>query len=66
MQICNIMLVHCNQLFHAVVIAEDEYNDFEASTLGIVYTEYNRILQITPIFSNLHKMWGEKATMAQI
>jgi hypothetical protein len=56
-QICKIrMLVHhCNQLVR-VVVAEDYYNNFEASTLGIFYIEYNIMLQIIPIFSNLHKM----------
>jgi hypothetical protein len=54
-QICNIMLVHCNPLVCGVIV-EEEYNNFEAFTLGIVYTEYNRILQITTIFSNLHRM----------
>jgi hypothetical protein len=39
-----------------MVIVGDKYNNFAASTLGIVYMEDNRILQITPIFSNLHKL----------
>jgi hypothetical protein len=38
------MLFHCNQLVR-VLIVEDDYNNFEASTLGIVYTEYNIIPQ---------------------
>jgi hypothetical protein len=36
--ICNTMLVHCNQPV-CVVIAEDDYINFEASALGIVYKE---------------------------
>jgi hypothetical protein len=32
-----------------MVIVEEEYNHFEASTPGIVPSEYNRILQNTPI-----------------
>jgi hypothetical protein len=40
-----------------MIIAEDDWNNFEASTLGIVYMEeYNRILRNTPILSNLHKL----------
>jgi hypothetical protein len=31
-------------------------NNFEASTFGTVSMEYNRVLQNTPIFSNLHKL----------
>jgi hypothetical protein len=36
-----------------MVIAEDGYG---TSTLGTVSSEYNKILQNTPIFSNLHKL----------
>jgi hypothetical protein len=39
-----------------MVIVEEGHNHFEASTLGTVSSEYNRILQNTPIFSNLHKL----------
>jgi hypothetical protein len=49
------MLVPYNQLLD-MVIGEDDYNNFEACTLGTVTTEYNRILWITPIFSHLHKL----------
>jgi hypothetical protein len=56
--ICNQMLVPCNHLV-CLVIVEEETNNYEASTIRTVSIEYNRILQITPIFSNLHRM-GEK------
>jgi hypothetical protein len=41
-----------------MVIAEDDYNNFEACTLGTtVTTEYKKILWITPtIFSHLQKL----------
>jgi hypothetical protein len=34
-QICNQMLVPCNKLVR-LVMAEEDYNNFEASTLGTV------------------------------
>jgi hypothetical protein len=47
-----------------MVMAEDGSNNLEDSTLGNVSSEYKRILQNTPIFSNLHKMGSKKATLA--
>jgi hypothetical protein len=41
-----------------MVILEDGYNNFEASTLGTISSEFNIILQNTPIISNLHKLGG--------
>jgi hypothetical protein len=49
------MLVPCNPLV-GMVIVEVYSKHYEASTLRIISREYNRILQITPIFSNLHKL----------
>jgi hypothetical protein len=49
------MFAPYNQLV-CMVIAEDRCNNFEASTLGTVSSEHNRILQNTPIFTNLHKL----------
>jgi hypothetical protein len=40
-------------------IAEDDSSNYEASTLRTVSSEYNTILQNTPIFSNLHIMGGK-------
>jgi hypothetical protein len=34
---------------------DDSSNSFEASTLRTVSSEHSRVLQNTPIFSNLHK-----------
>jgi hypothetical protein len=42
-----------------MVTVEVGSNTYEASTLGIVSSEYQRILQNTPIFSNVHKMGGK-------
>jgi hypothetical protein len=39
-----------------MVIMEDGYTSYEASTLGTVSSEFNRILQNKPILSNLHKL----------
>jgi hypothetical protein len=58
--ICNqmLVLVHCNLLV-PMVIVEVGSNHFEASALKIVSPEHNRILRITPFFSNLHRMGGK-------
>jgi hypothetical protein len=42
-----------------MVVPDDATNHFDASTPGTVSIEYHRILKITQIFSNPHKM-GEK------
>jgi hypothetical protein len=42
-----------------MVIVEDVSIDYEESTLRTLSSEYTRILQITPIFSNLHRMGGK-------
>jgi hypothetical protein len=42
-----------------MVIVHDATNSYEAFTLQNISSEYNRILQITPILSNLHKMGGK-------
>jgi hypothetical protein len=42
-----------------MVIVEDTSNIYEASTLPTLSSEYNRILQINPIFSKLHIMRGK-------
>jgi hypothetical protein len=40
-----------------MVIAEDGYNNFEASTLKTLSSQYNMlVLQNIPIFSNLHNL----------
>jgi hypothetical protein len=39
-----------------MVIVDDATKSFDASALRTVSIEYHRILQITPIFSNLHKI----------
>jgi hypothetical protein len=54
-QIYNHMLVPCKYLL-PMVISEDGTNNCEASTFGTVSMEYNRELQNTTIFSNLHKL----------
>jgi hypothetical protein len=56
--ICTHMLVHCNPLV-CMVIVEVGSNNYEGSTLRTVSREYNRILQITPLISNLHRMGGK-------
>jgi hypothetical protein len=54
--ICNLMIVPCNP-FVCMVIVDDANNHFDALTLRIVsIDEYHRILQITPIFSNVHQL----------
>jgi hypothetical protein len=42
-----------------MVVVDDDANHDEAFTLRTLSSEYNRILHITPIFSNLHKMGGK-------
>jgi hypothetical protein len=42
------------------------YNSYEVSTIGTVSSEYQRILQNTPIFSDHHKMRWQKATRIQL
>jgi hypothetical protein len=49
-----------------MVIADDATNNCDASTLQTLSSEYKRILHITPIFSNLHKLRGKYNTMTQI
>jgi hypothetical protein len=39
-----------------MVIVEVVSNNYEASTLRTISRENNRILQITPLISNLHKL----------
>jgi hypothetical protein len=39
-----------------VVLLDHATNKYEASTLRAGYMEYNRLLQNTPIFSNIHKL----------
>jgi hypothetical protein len=39
-----------------MVIVDGAINNFEDSTLRTVYSEFNRILQNVPIFSNIHKL----------
>jgi hypothetical protein len=60
--ICNIMTVPCNQLVH-LVIEDEATNASDAATLRTVSIEHHRILQITPTFSNQHKMGVEKNTL---
>jgi hypothetical protein len=55
--ICNQMLVPYNPLVCMVI--EVGSNNYGAYTFGIVNSEYQRILQITSIISNLHKMGGK-------
>jgi hypothetical protein len=40
----------------SAIIRLDDSNSFEASTLRTVSSEHHRVLQNTPIFSNLHKL----------
>jgi hypothetical protein len=42
-----------------MAIVEDVSIDYEESTLRTLSSEYTRILQITRIFSNLHRMGGK-------
>jgi hypothetical protein len=42
-----------------MVNVEDGSIDYEGSTLRTPSLEYTRILQITQIFSNLHRMGGK-------
>jgi hypothetical protein len=49
-----------------MVIADDDTNNFDASTLRTVCIEYNRILQNTQIFSKLHRIGGKYNTMTRI
>jgi hypothetical protein len=42
-----------------MVIEDDATNNVDTSTLRTVSIEYQRILQITQIFSNHHKMGGK-------
>jgi hypothetical protein len=55
--ICTQMLVPYNPLMFMVMM-EVGSNNYEASTLRTVSREYNIILQITPLISNLHRMGG--------
>jgi hypothetical protein len=48
------------------IVVEDGSNNYEASALKTVSREYNRILQITPLISNLHPQNERKNTLAQI
>jgi hypothetical protein len=57
-QICTQMLVHCKSLVCMVIVEVGSIND-AASTLRTLSSEYNIMLQITPIFSNLHRMGGK-------
>jgi hypothetical protein len=43
-----------------MVIVKDGSNNYEASTLRTLSSEYNIILQNTTIFSNLHRSNGRK------
>jgi hypothetical protein len=42
-----------------MVILEDVSINYEESTVRTLSSEYTRILQKTPIFSNLHRMGGK-------
>jgi hypothetical protein len=42
-----------------MVIVEVGSNNYEAFTLRNLSSEYNIMLQIIPIFSNLHRMGGK-------
>jgi hypothetical protein len=53
--ICTQMLVPYSQLL-CMIIVEVGSNNYAASTLRTISREYNIILQITPIFSDLHRM----------
>jgi hypothetical protein len=43
---CNIKLVHCNPLI-CMVMVEDKPNNYDASTLIILSSEYNRLFHNT-------------------
>jgi hypothetical protein len=49
------MLVHCNLLVCKETV-EDGSQNYEAFTLRSLSSEYNRLIYITPIFSNHHRM----------
>jgi hypothetical protein len=49
-----------------MVIVEVNINNYEASTLRTLSSEYDRLLYISPIFSNLHRMCGKYNPMTQI
>jgi hypothetical protein len=49
-----------------MVNAENGSNNYDASTLRTVCSEYNRLLQNTQIFSKLHRMGGKYNTMTGI
>jgi hypothetical protein len=53
--ICNIVLVLCWNQLVCMVIVEDRSINYEASTFRTLSSEYSRVLQNTPIFSNLLK-----------
>jgi hypothetical protein len=59
------MVVSWNKLV-CMVIVNDATDNYEDSTLQNLSSEYNRIIQITPIFSNLHKMEGKESTLTRI
>jgi hypothetical protein len=42
-----------------MVIVEVGSNNYEVSTLRTISREYNIILQITPLFSTLHRLGGK-------
>jgi hypothetical protein len=39
-----------------MIIVDDATDNFYVNTLRTVSSEYKRILQITPIFTNVHKL----------
>jgi hypothetical protein len=49
-----------------MIVVEVGSNNYEASELRTESREYNKILQISPIFSNLHRIGGIKNTLIQI
>jgi hypothetical protein len=53
--ICNIMLVHCNPPI-CMVIIQDGSSNYEAFRITTLSSEWNILLYITSIFSNLHRM----------
>jgi hypothetical protein len=42
-----------------MVIVEDVSNNYDPFTIRMDSSEYTRILKITPIFTNLHRMGGK-------
>jgi hypothetical protein len=52
-----LMLLPCNRCV-CMITVKCGSNSYEASTLRTISSEYNRILQITPLFSNLNRMGG--------